>query len=74
MVADIDIDGAKDAAEEIEAVTIRKALPLLWNKWELYGEIRQYYILALKLAYKWINRRSQKEGYNYFYKNYRRKF
>ena len=30
-----------------------------------YREIKKFYILASKLAYKWINRRSQKKSYNY---------
>ena len=30
-----------------------------------YKAIRKFYILAIKLAYKWINRRSQKRSYNW---------
>ena len=30
-----------------------------------YREIRKFYILTSKLAYKWINRRSQKKSYTY---------
>jgi len=30
-----------------------------------YREIKKFYILTSKLAYKWINRRSQKKSYNY---------
>jgi len=35
-----------------------------------YREIRKFYILISKLAYKWINRRSQKKSYTY--EQYRR--
>ncbi len=30
-----------------------------------YRELRRFYILAIRLAYKWINRRSQKKSYNW---------
>lgn len=30
-----------------------------------YRELKKFYILAVKLAYKWINRRSQKKSYNW---------
>ena len=30
-----------------------------------YREIKKFYTLTLKLAYKWINRRSQKKSYNW---------
>ena len=30
-----------------------------------YREIKKFYILTIKLAYKWINRRSQKKSYNW---------
>ena len=30
-----------------------------------YREIKKFYILSIKLVYKWINRRSQKKSYNW---------
>jgi len=45
-------------------VKVRGALSLLWHQLE-YALVEACYKHTLRLAYKWINRRSQKRSYNW---------